>query len=353
MNQILSNHDKEPNKKNNNKYHNNYYYNGRNQQQNYNSNYRNRQNNYNSNYIDKQKNYNKYYYQKNQVYEKLSIDTITRVFAIIIILFGIGIIANSVYALNLSDNKPKDIPTVSLEKMGKEVTITVETQQPIKEMKYRWNDGEDTEIKSNGTSKLIHTIDVPNGNNILIMTVVDCYGNKTRYQRQYIYESTDVTKPTIDIAGSGTKLIISIADETKLAYVTYRWNDGEDFKYEMQQDQKEAQIEIEVMQGKNELTVIAVDGEDNRTTINKSIIGDTKPEVSISTEGNNIVVNVKDDEGIKKLEVTIDGNTTEQDTENNKEITAKIPVDVGTHEISATAINVNGLKATKEISANI
>ena len=81
----------------------------------------------------------------------------------------------------------------------------------------------------------------------------------------------------------------------------------------------------------------------------------TKPEVSIRTEGTNIVVDAKDDEGISKILVTVDGEEKDsgEDPVDQKEVSAKVQVPIGTHEIKATVTNVNGLEATKEITANI
>ena len=286
---------------------------------------------------------------------KANIKIITRVFAIILIVFGLAIIGQSVMALTSSDNRPKDHPIVSTDKAGKEVTINVQTAKPIKQFEYKWNDGEETVVQGNETQFVSHTIDIPNGNNILKITVEDFYGNKTYYYKQYIYESTDVSKPTIDIAITGTKLKITASDDTKLSYLSYKWNDDEEKKIEAEENQTEITEEIEVAKGQNKLTIIAVDGEENKTTRTENIIGDTKPEVYVSTEGSNIVITAKDDEGITKISVTVDGQTTDSGESplNQTEVSATVPVSQGTHTVSATATNVNGLKATKEITADI
>lgn len=350
MNQILRDNGQDPNKrifnynnnyrtnldngytsKYNDRYHNNYYYNNNNIQQNYNN------------------NSNSYYNNK------ANINSVVRVFAIVLILFGVILIGQSVYGLTSSENRPKDNPEVSMDRMGREVSIKITTEQPIKEFSYKWNEGEPTVVRGNGTNTLMQTLDVPNGNNILNITVIDFYGNKTQYQQQFLYQSNDTQKPKIDFAVVGTKLSITASDENQLRYITYKWNDEEEKRVDAEEGQKEITQELEVRQGQNEFTITAVDSEDNKITINRQIIGDTKPELSISTEGNNIVITAKDDEGISKLIANIDGQTTDSGEEplNRKEVTAKVPVTNGTHTISATAINVNGLEITKTITANI
>ncbi|MBR3325677.1 MAG: hypothetical protein IKG14_06540 [Clostridia bacterium] len=374
MNQILRDHNNNSSERNNrrnqqnnryNNYNNNGYNNNNNNNYGYNNN--NYNNNFNNNINGNYFNYKPYqpvvtnnrrnedYYNKKYNRNKASIETIARVFSILLLLFGMAIIAQSAVALTSSENKPKDIPQVNIEKMGKEVSITVKTSQPTKQIEYWWNDEEKKRLEGSETTTVTQTVDVPNGNNILNIMVEDYYGNKTYYNKQYIYESTDVIKPVVEIAITGVKLRIRASDETKLAYLEYSWNDEEPITVNVTEEQNEIELEIDVKQGQNQLKVTAVDIEGNKTERTEKIIGDTKPEVSLRTEGTNIVVDAKDDEGISKILVTIDGEEKDsgEDPVDQKEVSAKIPVPIGTHEIKATVTNVNGLEATKEITANI
>ena len=334
MNQILSNHDKEPrnNRSNNN---NNYRTNTGNRHSNAN-NYR--YSNHNAN----RRNYNNYtpnrHYYDN--YGKGNIKTVIRVFSVLIIIFAIAIITQSVLALNSNEWKPKDHPKVTMDKMGKEVTIGVLTENPIKELIYKWNDGEETTVSGNGTVKMEHIVDLPNGNNILNVYVIDYYGNKTYYQNQFIYESMDQVKPTIDLAKTGNKLKITAKDETKMLYLIYQWNDEEQIRTDVEDNEKEISVEIEVRKGQNNLTLIAVDGEENKAQRVEKIIGDVKPTLTLTAEGKNVVINAKDDEGIEKIEVTIDDKKEEQEV-NQKEITAKVPITPGRHKLKIVVTNVN------------
>ena len=370
MNQILRNQNNNlgeinnRKKSNGNGYNNNYYgydgynnnnYNGNNSYGNYNG--------YNNggyyNYkpyqpvVTNKKNENYYYKKSNR--SKASIEAILRVFSVLIMLFGMAIIAQSVMALTSTENKPKDIPKVSIEKMGKEVSISITTTQPTRQIEYWWNDEEKKKLEGSETTQITQTVDVPNGNNILNIMVEDHYGNKTYYNKQYIYESTDVIKPVVEIAITGVKLRVRVSDETKLDYFEYKWNEEESTKINATDGQNEIEKEVDVRQGQNYLTVTAYDSEGNRTERTEKIVGDTKPEVSLRTEGTNIVVDAKDDEGISKILVTVDGEEKDsgEDPVDQKEVSAKVQVPIGTHEIKATVTNVNGLEATKEITANI
>ena len=287
--------------------------------------------------------------------EKAEIETIIKIFAIIIIVFGITLIGKSTYGIILNTPKQKDNPQVNMEKMGSKVTLTVTTEKPIKELSFKWNDGEATTVQGDGTVNINQTISIPNGNNILKLTIIDYYNNKTYYQNQYIRESSDDTEPTIELSISGTKLKVLAKDETEISYMTYSWNDGENVRVDAEKGAKEISKEIDVQKGQNKLTVSAYDSEENKATRTETIVGANKPTFTISTEEGNIVIAAKDNDGIKKITVTVDDKTTDSgDTSINKtELTAKMPISSGTHTIKVTVTNINGLSETKEITATI
>lgn len=301
-------------------------------------------------------NYNVYSVNGEANYQKSDIRKVIMIFSVILIVMGCALVGKSVYAFSVSKNKLKDTPEVSTDKMGKEVTITINTQYPIKEFSYRWNSGEETKIEGNQTVSISKTIDIPNGNNVLKISVIDCYGNKTEYMKQYIYESTDTEKPTIEIAKVGNKLKITATDETKIAYMTYSWNDEEPERVDAKEDQdKEIVTEIDVPKGESKLYLTAVDGEDNKQTRSEKIIAASKPTFTISTDQSNIIVNAKDEIGLKKIVVYVDNNAYDsgENPINQTEIQAKIPVSAGNHNITIIVTNTSDIEAKKELSVSI
>lgn len=288
--------------------------------------------------------------------EKADIQSIVKIFSIIVIVFGIILIGKSVYALSLNKAKMKDNPQIETEKMGKEVTIYIKTEKPIKEFWYNWNGGEETKLDGDGTVSMSETIEIPNGNNILNITIVDYYGNKSYYKKQYIYQSTDVEKPKITIETIGKQFKIIAEDETKISYMTYAWNNETATRIDAEIDQKTIEKTIDVREGENQLTVIAVDGEDNKTTVSKKIIGDTKPTVTVTPQGSNtVLINAKDDSGISYIAVTVDGQTSDSGEEpiNQKDVSATVPITSGDHTIKVLVRNINGLEDVKEFNVRV
>ncbi len=294
----------------------------------------------------------------NYTSDKVDILKILKIFCFSIILFGLVLIGESTYAIIQNNgNKIQDNIEVTADRMGKETKIVVNAEQyPIKEFSYKWNDGEPVTIDGNGTLSLETVIQIPNGNNILRMTVTDNFGNKKNFHKQYLYDSSDVSKPEIEIAINGPKLNIKATDDTGIEFITYAWNKNEAIRVEPEENNsKEINVTIDVPSGQNKLTIIAVDKEGNRESRSENIIGDTKPTFTLSKDGKKIILRAQDDEGISKVSMTIDGETRDSGEEpiNQKEISVTWEVTKGTHTISFSIINVNGLESSGEVTTEI
>ncbi len=293
----------------------------------------------------------------NSTSNKADLSKVVRIFCISIIIFGLILIGQSTYAIISNREKNRDNVTVSEDRMGKETKITVETNYPIKSFIYKWNDGEAFEVPGDGTIKFETTIQIPNGNNILNMTVVDYYGSEHKlHNKQYIYESTDVEKPEIQIGKSGAKLNILATDNIEMAYITYKWNNEEAERIDVEpNDKQKISTDIEVPEGRNQLTIVAADKEGNRDTITETVVGDTKPTFTVSVQDAKLIITATDDQGISRITATIDGQTTDSGETpiNQKEVTASLPLTSGGHTITVTVTNVNGLTATESYTAEI
>ena len=288
--------------------------------------------------------------------DKANIVSIVRVFCILIILFGFTLIGDATYGIISSKPKLEDAINVTANSIGSNVTIKAVGNMPIQSLNYRWNQGEETTIQGNGTVELEATVQIPTGNNILNMSVIDYYGNKTEYQKQYINEQNDASKPTIEISVSGNMLNITATDETEMSYLTYSWNNGTPTRVDIDEtatDKTVLKASIEVLKGENTLSIVAVDTEGNSATRTEKIKGANKPTFTVSADGTNLVINAKDDEGINKIEITVDGVTSEAAVDNLKEVQANLPITPGAHTITITVTNINGLAEEQSFTATL
>lgn len=305
---------------------------------------------------------------------KLAINKSVKMFASIILIFGIAMISMGVYGK--ITEKPKQIDQ-QLElretKQGSKVTLKITSGKPVRLVSYKWNEGESTAIQGNNKLNIEQIITIPQGNNILKITVTDYYGNKRDYQKQYIKKSNDSQNPEIMIIQDETdkrKIKITVKDDTQLTYMTYEWDKyreistngsstqnleiisrGKQEKIVFEKGKKEHTFSLDIPAGNNILAIEAVDGEENVETLKKAIKGLLVPEVELSTKNGILNIKATDEIGVSKVEVNVDGaiSNTGDTPLNLKEVNTSIEVGKTKHKITVTVINMQGQQKVKEI----
>lgn len=305
---------------------------------------------------------------------KLAINKSVKMFASIILIFGIAMISMGVYGK--ITEKPKQIDQ-QLElretKQGSKVTLKITSGKPVRLVSYKWNEGESTAIQGNNKLNIEQIITIPQGNNILKITVTDYYGNERDYQKQYIKKSNDSQNPEIMIIQDETdkrKIKITVKDDTQLTYMTYEWDKyreistngsstqnleiisrGKQEKIVFEKGKKEHTFSLEIPAGNNILVIEAVDGEENVETLKKAIKGLLVPEVELSTKNGILNIKATDEIGVSKVEVNVDGaiSNTGDTPLNLKEVNTSIEVGKTKHKITVTVINMQGQQKVKEI----
>lgn len=287
---------------------------------------------------------------------KANIVSISRVFCVLIILFGLVLIGDATYGIVSSKPTLKDTINVTANAIGSDVTIKAVGSMPIQRLTYKWGQGEEIVIQGNGTVELEAVTQIPRGNNILNMTVIDYYGNKAEFQKQYINEQDDSSKPSIEISVSGNMLNIIATDETEMSYLTYSWNNETPTRVNIDSnatDKRELRTSIEVQRGENTLDIVAVDVDGNTATRTENIKGANKPTFEVSADGTNLIINAKDDEGINKIEITVDGAVSETEPDNLKELQATLQITPGDHTVTIKVTNVNGLSTEQSFNVSL
>ena len=305
---------------------------------------------------------------------KLAINKSVKMFASIILIFGIAMISMGVYGK--ITEKPKQIDQqleIRESKQGSKVTLKITSGKPVRLVSYKWNEGESTAIQGNNKFNIEQIITIPQGNNILKITVTDYYGNERDYQKQYIKKSNDSQNPEIMIIQDETdkrKIKITVKDDTQLTYMTYEWDKyreistngsstqnleiisrGKQEKIVFEKGKKEHTFSLDIPAGNNILVIEAVDGEENVETIKKAIKGLLVPEVELSTKNGILNIKATDEIGVSKVEVNVDGaiSNTGDTPLNLKEVNTSIEVGKTKHKITVTVINMQGQQKVKEI----
>lgn len=288
----------------------------------------------------------------------IEIKGIVRFFAVFIMLFGIVLAGEGSYALykEIDESKPENIPNLTLTRDGDIVILKIEHNTEISKVNYRWNDGEENSIPE-GTTYVEEEILLPDGNNVLNITVIDMKNREYQFIKEYNLEGVDITKPNIEVTQTeeGTANISIVAsDETAITEMTYKINDEQEVTVQATEDgQKEITQDITLPEGQNTLTVVARDTTDNVTTYEKQIIVSSKPTIEIvSQEGNTITLKISDKYGLKDVIVNLNGKVySSKDIDQNpnvnkNEIYVPLELQSGNNVLSIEVTNVNGLKGS-------
>jgi hypothetical protein len=261
-----------------------------------------------------------------------SSDKIIKVFALLLMLIAIALILSGVYSLmkNKSTSDTSNVATTTQvqatilaeqdDENGK-VNISVSSDISISKLIYNWDQSTEKVISGEDGLTMEESIDLPAGEHVLTIKVVDTDGNSTLKTFTFNAETgTDTTPPSIvmEIVSKDDqkKLLVKAIDETEIAYITYRWNEEEQITVEATEDgQTEIELELDIPKGKNTINVIAVDASESSNTksATKTLDGVVIPEVNFNLTADSSVLEVicTHESGIKSISYTFDGQNYE------------------------------------------
>lgn len=289
-------------------------------------------------------------------------DKIVRVFAIIIIIFALVLCGVGGYQKYINSKNEKNVQAettkanIEVAKQDSNVVIKVTHDKSIEKIIYSWNTSSEKTIKGTGTTSMEQTVPLPAGENVLHVKVIDIKGVETTYENTFKSDSgVDIITPVIKISTpEGNKIKVQATDETSLDFLTYRWNNEEEQKVEPSGDnKKEISVDIEIKKGKNDLTIVAVDSNNNTTTETKSFTGVIQPEIVavVAENGSEVNIKITHEKGIQSITVEFNGSEPiAVDIGGGTPTEAEFPLGLaeGENIIKITATSVEGIKATKE-----
>jgi len=287
---------------------------------------------------------------------QVGIRNIVMFFAIVIIVFGMFLIGQGSYAIykESKGNNTKDLPTISVSRINDTAIISVNSIERITNFKYSWNNAEQTVIPIDANS-LEEEIFLPNENSVLNIVVENESGRAVKYQKEFIVEGMDLAKPSIEISEEETKGNIKIAatDETKMSYITYKINNQEEIRVDRAEgEEKTINYVLRLERGENKLVITAVDTSRNIETMEKTIILSQLPTINLIQNANMLTVIVKDTDGIKDVEINLNGVIYAGKDINQKEIQIPLELKEGANTVQIKVTNINGLvtEGVKELN---
>lgn len=263
---------------------------------------------------------------------------IIRFFAIVLIIFGLAMAGQGTYAVVQKSNTKNAIPDLSVQNLNDgNISIIVVHNKEIDTITYSWNDEDEEEIGGAGRKEIEEIIPAKGGTNTLKVTAIDIEGKSNVFENQFTIE--DNKEPELDLTIEGNKIIVTATDETEISYITYRWNDEEEVKIEAE-DKFEIIETIDIKEGTNRVTVVAVDMSNNMTEKEQEIRGISKPKIDAWKEEGQLILKITHDQGIGKIKVKYNGEETEygsDTTKNEKEITLRFNLKQGDNHVDVWA----------------
>lgn len=286
-------------------------------------------------------------------------DNLVRVFAFFLIIFAIGLIVVASVSLlknRKQENQPIDTPvqaTITTEQTDDKVILKITHDKVIDSYVCKWDTGKEVTKNGGGKSAIEDSIELLKGEHVLNVKVIDIDGVESSYQETFTSENgVDSTYPEVELKlTEKSKLKIIATDDTELSFVTYRWNDDEEIRVDVEDDPKKIEFEIDILKGRNNFTVIAVDTNNNTARQSESFTGLTNPEIEINVSADKKKAEVvcKHENGIKEITVNMNGQdfNVELPEENQKEVT--IPLEF-TEEKTELTVRVVSVTDTEKIA---
>lgn len=294
--------------------------------------------------------------KKNKKKEKIKnkapieIQTILKFFTISMLVFGICLIGTGSYSMFKESTKEatKTKPTIYVEETSQtEILLRVTHDKELSTISYNWNDEQENYVSCNGKKTAETTIQIPSGTNTLKVYASDINGQEIEYQKAYTIES-DIN---INIEAEGNNLKVTANGINQLQYMTYRWDDEDETRVDIESNQIEEIIEIP--RGLHKLTVIVVDINNHTETKEQNVNGVTKPKLDVSTDGEKFMIHASDEQGLTRVEFIINEEDkymldleAELSPEDRKEFEYAYPLNEGENKLEVTIYNESGISET-------
>lgn len=288
--------------------------------------------------------------QRNRNNGPVEIHTILKFFVISILIFGICIIASASYSMYKDATKEvaSTKPIIYVENTTEtEILLKVTHDKSLSKVTYDWNGETEVSLPCNNNQEVETTIELPTGVNTLTVKAIDMNGQEIEYTQVYTVEEAI----NINIEPDGNNLKITANGKNTLQYMTYRWDEEEETKIEI--NGNESQQIVEIPKGEHTLTVIVVDENNKTETKEQKVKGVTKPKVEVEeADDGKFVIKASDEEGIKKIEFKINDKKYNLNLdqvlplEERKEFEYSYELNDGENKIEVIAYNENDVTQT-------
>ncbi len=285
------------------------------------------------------------------------IKKIIRFFSITILVFGLALIGFGIFGIVqwVQSTKPVALtkPKIVATAIDNNVKIEVTHDKSIDKLIYSWNGGPEETVVGRGRT-IDYLIEMPAGENELTVEAIDTMGEKAVFTGKYAFhQGVDIQTPKLEVTAIEAQNIIHVRaeDETEIAYITYRWNNDEEVKIDTVDESKtiiDTNIPLPERAGEYELTVVAVDKNNNIETKVSSIKGLKQPEILKPTQyGEKLTITVTDEVGLDYVIIRINDKAYKwkSDTDDKTSFVSTLTLEEGENKVIIDAKNKSGLEA--------
>ena len=237
---------------------------------------------------------------------KADIKSVVRFFAIVIILFGVILSGTNSFALvkRIEQKKLKIEPTVTTERSGNSINLTVKHEKGIRSVAYEWNDSGEKIVPGRSQKEVKAVVNIPSGDNKLTITVLDINNNTTRFVKNYAQEAKDVTEPKIEVSNDDPRIKITVTDDTALDYIIYKYGNEQEVKVEGDGSTKIERTIDDVLAEETVLIVEAIDKSQNRAVFQQVVKGARKPKIEVTpdpVDPSYVIIKVTDEDALRMV----------------------------------------------------
>ena len=286
---------------------------------------------------------------------KSGINSILTVFAVILMIFGLGLTSSGGYAFykSLSSNVDNNVvstssskPVITIEReSASTINIVVTHDKAIANVTYTINDEEPVQIDGKNQKEIKQEVELPVGSSTINITAKDVNGISSSYESQTEVEE----KPTITLEKVDGKIKATVTSKINIDYIMYYWDENEADAKQFTVNDVKTETLIDVLEGTHTLNVVALDTNGNKTTKQQKVIGDNKPELEVKTNGKVFRIISSDDEALAKIEYSLNSGEVQTEEINQKEYKKDLELANGKNTLTVTVYNSNGLIATTTV----
>lgn len=278
------------------------------------------------------------------------ISSVIKFFAVLIILIGGTFVGYTAYNKYMNEQNYVSVPTISHTKIDeKTLLVTVEHDSELDRIIYNWNNEQSEIVYATGELKSEVEIQIPEGTNNLLVTVVDKNGQSASMEQEFIVSES------IGFSIVDGQVMISINSSVEVEYMTYKWNLEEEETVEIGQNIFEHIIDIP--KGLNILYVMTVDVNGQIKDKEQQVEGVLKPTLDVSLDElqENIIFMMTDETALASIHILVNGTEEYLEETQNAEFEYQLPVEIleqGSNELIVTVTNSKGIENELIINVN-